>query len=300
MKGRFGRFVSTILGSTGPGPLGTRRETRRLRVGAVSYLNTRPLVHGLAARGLDVHYDLPSRLADRLSDATLDVALIPSIELFRAPGHRLVSDACIGCRGPVMSVKLFFRTPPRTVASLAVDEGSRTSAALARILLAHRHDRFPEVTILPIGATLADTDADAVLLIGDRALGPGPATVGGGSVQLVWDLGDEWCRWTGLPFVFAVWAARAGIDAGDLEPVLEAARDSGVVNLAAIAAAEAADHGLTVPQCLGYLRDNLHFHLGLGERRSLERFRELSAGLGLVAPEPPPPRPLVAAADRHA
>jgi len=242
-------------------------EGPAIRIGAVQYLNTKPLVYGLAARGIGVAYDLPSRLADQLSAGRLDVALIPSIELFRGDGYRVVSDACIGCRGPVMSVKLYFRTQPGRVARLAVDEGSRTSATLARILLAERHGVVPQVEVLPIGAGLADTSADAVLLIGDRAIGSQR-----GSFQLIWDLGDEWCRWTGLPFVFAVWAARSGVDVRSIEPVLATARDAGRANLASIAAAEAASHGLTVPQCLSYLRDNLHYELGPRERAALARF----------------------------
>jgi chorismate dehydratase len=247
------------------------------RIGAVQYLNTKPLVYGLAARGTGVSYDLPSRLADQLSAGLLDVALIPSIELFRGSGYRVVSDACIGCRGPVMSVKLFFRTRPDRVVRLAVDEGSRTSATLARILLAERHGVVPEIEVLPIGAGLADTSADAVLLIGDRAIGSQR-----GSFQLIWDLGDEWCRWTGLPFVFAVWAARPGIDVPGIEPVLARARDAGRAHLASIAAAEAATHGLTVPQCLSYLRDNLHYELGPRERAALVRFYRHAEALALA------------------
>jgi chorismate dehydratase len=262
-----------------------RTSPRGLRVGAVQYLNTKPLVHGLAAAGVDVSYDLPSRLADRLAAGRLDVALIPSIEVFRG-GYRVVSDACIGCRGPVMSVKLFFRTPPGRVETLAVDEGSRTSAALARILLAERHGVEPRVESLPIGAGLGDTRADAVLLIGDRAIGDVAGSRSGGSFQLMWDLGDEWCRWTGLPFVFAAWAARDGVDVGGLGRLLSAARDAGRANLAAIAAAEAASHGLTVPQCLGYLRDNLHYDLGPRERQSLDLFRRHAARLGLAPANP--------------
>jgi len=269
-----------------PLPPPTRAATAPLRVGAVEYLNTRPLVHGLAAAGVEVRYDLPSRLADRLAAGGLDVALVPVIEVFRGDGYRVVSDACIGCRGPVMSVKLFFRSRPESVTTLAVDEGSRTSATLARILLAERHGVRPKIEILPIGAGLADTAADAVLLIGDRAIGGdaiGAAPAGGPArravFQLVWDLGDEWCRWTGLPFVFAVWAARPGVDVRDLEPRLAAARDSGLANLAAIAAAEAAGHGLTVPQCLGYLRDNLHYHLGDREREAVRLFGRRVASL---------------------
>jgi len=253
-----------------------------LRVGAVQYLNTRPLVHGLTATGVEVSYDLPSRLADRLASGSLDVALIPSVEVFRG-GYRVISDACIGCRGPVMSVKIFFRTSPGSVATLAVDVGSRTSAALARVLLAERHGVFPEVESLPIGAGLADTQADAVLLIGDRALDSrGSAGRDAGSFQLVWDLGDEWCRWTGLPFVFAVWAARDGVDVDSLALLLARARDSGLANLAAIAAAEAGGHGLTVPQCLGYLRDNLHYHLDHREHEALTLFQRHAAALGLA------------------
>lgn len=254
------------------------------RIGAVRYLNTKPLVHGLAAGGIGVRYDLPSRLADQIAIGQLDVALIPVVETFRQADYRIVSDACIGCRGPVMSVKVFFRTPPDRVTTLAIDEGSRTSAALARILLAERFGVRPRIEPLPIEAGLGDTRADAVLLIGDRALdrgtGAGPAAAR--SFQLAWDLGDEWSRWTGLPFVFAVWAARPGVDTRATEPLLNAARDSGRANLAAIAAAEAAAHGLTVPQCLGYLRDNLHYELGPREREAISRFRELVATIGLL------------------
>lgn len=259
-------------------PFSRRMPPPELRLGAVQYLNTKPLVHGLASADVTLAYDLPSRLADRLAAGLLDVALIPSVELFRRPEHRIVSDACIACRGPVMSVKLLFRTPPERVATLALDEGSRTSAVLAQVLLAERHGVRPRVEPLAIGAGAAETRADAVLLIGDRAL----SDVTGGSFQLVWDLGDEWCRWTGLPFVFAVWAARPGVAAPGLDDRLQAARDRGLANLAAIAAAEAPRHGLTTTQCLGYLRDNLHYHLGPREREALEVFHDHAGRLGLV------------------
>jgi chorismate dehydratase len=258
-------------------------SVRAHRTGAVQYLNTKPLVHGLGGMGVDVVYDLPSRLADRLAAGSLDVALIPSIELFRGDHYGIVSDACIACRGPVMSVKLFFRTSPQRVCRLAVDEGSRTSAALARVLLAERFGVTPDVEVLPIGSGLADTTADAILLIGDRAIESNSGALArGGSFQLVWDLGDEWCRWTGLPFVFAVWAARRDFDAGRTAPLLAAARNSGKANLAAIAAAEAATHSLTVPQCLSYLRDNLHYDLGGRECESLAVFYRHAAALSLA------------------
>ncbi len=144
----------------------------QIRVGAVEYLNTKPLVYNFQelAPKAELLFDFPSRLADRLATGELDVALIPSIEFFQSPGYTIVSDACIACRGPVLSVKLFSRVPVRQIRTLALDEGSRTSAALVQILLKERHAISPELGALPIGATLADTGADAVLLIGDRAI----------------------------------------------------------------------------------------------------------------------------------
>ena len=265
----------------------------KLRVGAVNYLNTKPLVYRLErlAPRADVIFDLPSRLADGLAEDRFDVALIPSIEFFHDPGYRIVSNACIGCRGPVLSVKLFSRVPVDRIRSLALDEGSRTSASLLRILLKERFGLEPALEPLPIGATLEDTKADAVLLIGDRAIHSPP-----GRFAEVWDLGDEWCRWAELPFVFAMWTARSGVDLDGIDVALGEARDLGVAHIDEIAAAEAAALGLTVPQCTAYLRDHLHFYLGAGEQRGLNLFYDRAAAMGLA----PPDRRLNAVADRFA
>jgi chorismate dehydratase len=252
----------------------------KTRVGAVSYLNTKPLIFRLTelAPSVELVLDLPSRLADGLAQGSLDVGLIPSIEYFQDPAYTIVSDACIACRGPVMSVKLFSRVPAEGIRTLALDEGSRTSAVLTRILLKERFDIEPQLRPLPIGASVSDDDSDAVLVIGDRAMhSPG------GPFAEVWDLGDEWCRWTGLPFVFAMWVARPGFDVGDLAASLSAARDLGVANIEAIAAEEAFPLGLSRPQCVSYLRDNLHFYLGDQERRGLDLFQSLAQKLDLVA-----------------
>jgi chorismate dehydratase len=259
-----------------------------VRLGAVNYLNTKPLVHGLtetpqgqaSALPYRLSFDLPSRLADDLAAGRLDVALIPSVEFFRNPAYEIVSDACIACRGPVLSVKLFSRVPLESISTLALDEGSRTSAALAQILLRERFRITPVLESLPIGSTLADTAADAVLLIGDRAIHSPP-----GRFAAVWDLGDQWQRWSGLPFVFAMWVARPGLDPdamADLAAALEASRDAGLAYLDAIAEREAPLLGLTIPQCLAYVRDNLHFTLGPEERRGLRRFRQLAADMDLA------------------
>ncbi len=278
-----------------------------VRVGAVSYLNTKPLIHRFAefAPQAELVLDVPSRLADRLfadeqlskgstgselpvapmdsalaesmAPAKLDVALIPVIELFGKPGYRVLADACIACRGPVLSVKLFCRVAADEIRTLALDEGSRTSAALVQILLHERFGIRPDLQLLPLGASVADTSADAVLLIGDRSIHP-PR----GPFEEVWDLGEEWIAHTGLPFVFAAWVARADVDLAGVERALVAARDSGVAHLEEIANAEAAKVGLTRAECLAYLRDNLHFYLGEREQQGLERFYELASQLGLA------------------
>lgn len=252
-----------------------------MRIGAVNYLNSKPLVYELPelAPSARITYDLPSRLADSLAAGRLDVALVPSVEFFRAAGHRVVSNACVACRGPVLSVKLHFRVPPHDVRTVALDEGSRTSAALTQILLAEMCGVRPAKQPLPIGCGPETTDADAVLLIGDRAMmeerGARGEERGANSYCEVWDLGERWCEWTGLPFVFAMWIARGDVDVTEMAQVLSAARDRGVQNLDRIAAHEAPLVGISRSLAETYLRDNLHFELGRQERAGLRRFYEL-------------------------
>jgi chorismate dehydratase len=251
------------------------------RIGAVSYLNTKPLIHHLDRMlpQAELSLDLPSRLANQLSAGQLDVALIPSIELFRSPANNLaiVSDACIACRGPVWSVQMLFRTRPQEVRTLALDEGSRTSAALAQILLLDRYGIRPELQPLPIGSPAESARADAVLVIGDRAL-----RGWGDEFEEVWDLGDQWCRATELPFVFAMWVARPLPNLAELAAGLEAARDAGLQDCQAIAAEHAPLHGLTLEACSDYFQKFLHFKLGVLEQRGLELFYQRAVEVGLA------------------
>jgi chorismate dehydratase len=259
-----------------------------MRIGAVNYLNSKPLVEGLGELAPDVQlfFDLPSRLADSLASGRLDVALIPAVEFFRSPGYSIVSDACVACRGPVLSVKLHFRVPPSDVRIVALDEGSRTSAALTQILLAEQFGVRPAWEPLPIGCGVDSTKADAVLLIGDRAIASGTReethnerTTGclekPSAFYDVWDHGDAWTRWARLPFVFAMWVARPAVDTSKAASILSAARDRGVSRLASIATAEA--DALRIDQKLAtrYLGENLHFRLGLAELTGLRRFYQL-------------------------
>jgi chorismate dehydratase len=258
----------------------TREPARRLRVGAVSYLNTKPLVERLPALApeVDLSFDLPSRLAADLSAGRLDVALIPSIAYLQDPGYAIVSDACIACRGPVLSVKLLSRKPLPQIRTLALDEGSQTSAALAQVLLYARYRLKPELMPLAIGANPLDCPADAVLLIGDRAI----HTRAEAAFPAQWDLGEEWCRSSDLPFVFAMWVARGETDLRGLDAALEQARDFGVAHVEEIARREAVAVGLEPDQTLTYLRDHLHFYLGPREHHGLALFFRQAAELGLI------------------
>ena len=138
------------------GPLESSRQAPRLKIGAVSYLNSKPLIEGLGeiSDRIELILDYPSVLADRLGRGELDAALIPSISCFQNPAYEIISDACVATRGPVLSVKLFSRVPIRNIRTLALDAGSRTSAALSQILLAERYQICPELEPLPLGNSM--------------------------------------------------------------------------------------------------------------------------------------------------
>ncbi len=254
------------------------------RIGAVSYLNSKPLVFEIQrwAAGAKIVYDLPSRLAEMLSDGQLDVALIPSIEAFQHPEYKVLSDACIACCGPVWSVKLLSRTEPEKIQSLSLDEGSRTSVALVQILLKERYGIRPELHRLSIDDDWRTSPNDAVLIIGDRAMWP----KGNHRFAHQIDLGAWWHQWSGLPFVFAMWVANLDEsrinELSELDQIITKTRDRGLDNLSQIASHCAKEYGLSTEQCLSYFQDFLHFRLGEDERKGLAMFRELASQMELA------------------
>jgi chorismate dehydratase len=253
-----------------------------IRVGAVNYLNSKPLIEGLTefAPTIDLKLDLPSRLADRMARNELDVGLIPVIELFRGRNYSFLSDCSVSSRGPVLSVTLFSRVPWDAIRSVSLDEGSRTSAALTKILLWNpkRQQRDAiEYHSLPISAPADDVSTDAVLLIGDRAM---KACLPG--FEYSYDLGQKWFDRTGLPMVFAVWAVRPGIDLGDADSAFVQAKRLGLSRVGAIAAREAPTLGLDAGYCRRYLDTIIDYHLGELELAGLKRYYQLASELGLA------------------
>ena len=243
-----------------------------IRVGAVNYLNSKPLIEGLAEFTNDIHLelDIPSRLADRMACGELDVGLIPVVEFFRAGNYSYVPNIGVSSRGPVLSVTLFSKVRWQDIRSVSLDEGSRTSAALTRILLAKRHNVRPLLRQLPMDAAAESVTTDAVLLIGDRAM---KACLPG--FDYAYDLGQEWTDWTGLPFVYAVWAVRDGVELGDTEQAFVRAKEFGVAHAGEIAHREAPLLGLDPGYCRRYLDTLIRYDLGSAELAGMNRYREL-------------------------
>jgi chorismate dehydratase len=253
----------------------------RIRIGAVEYLNTKPLIHelGRLAPQAELVLDLPSRLAEALAAGQLDVALIPAVEVFRGPGYSILPNIAIASAGPVLSVTVFSRVPWKQMQTLALDEGSRTSAALVEVLLRKRYETQVEFRPFLMDQPAEECDADAVLLIGDRAM---RAALPG--YPYSYDLGQEWTEWTGSPFVYAVWAVRPGVDLGPVAAALQQAKEAGLQQVASIAWREAQALRLDPAFCRRYLSTIIRFDLGPEEWKGLERFHQLTAELGL-APE---------------
>lgn len=161
-------------------------------------------MHGPQKGVFDFRFDLPVHCAEALRDGKADIGLVPCAEIDRL-GLDFFPDLGIACEGPVRSILLISRRPFESIRTLAVDSSSRTSVALARIILAERYGCHPVVT--PHAPSLEEMLAasDAALIIGDPALRLDPPAL----PYRTLDLGAEWVAWSGLPMVFAVWAGRS-------------------------------------------------------------------------------------------
>lgn len=250
-----------------------------LRLGAVSYLNTKPLVHGLDAQvdRFTIRFDVPSQCAALLHEGRVDLGLIPAIEYLRGD-YAIVPEVAIASDGAVASVAIFTRVPIAQVKTLALDTNSRTSVALTRVMCAKRWQIDPEFIAAEPDLTAMLARAEAALVIGDPAMAIDPVALGVTKI----DLGLEWQALTGLPFVYAMWTGRPGAAASVHCRALRAARDSGVANLATIARVEGAGDARRESRAHSYLRDNLKYGLGESEAAGLRRFFELAVDIGVM------------------
>ena len=258
-----------------------------IRLGAVGYLNARPLVYGLDRQPrFELRYDIPSECARLLHAHAIDVGLIPSIEYLRGPGpYAFVPGPAVTSRGPVASVAIYTRVEPRDIRSIAMDTSSRTSVALATVLLRRVHGVTADA--LPMAPDLEAmlARADAALIIGDAALflDHQSAIRNPQSAILKIDLGELWTRSTGLPFVYAVWAGWPGAMQPDDIGLLRRARDEGVAQSDEVARAYYPDDLGRQAVAKRYLRDNIRYFLGDEELEGLRTFYRYAADEGLVS-----------------
>ena len=267
-----------------------------MRISLVDFLNARPLTWGLLRDrpdGVSISCDAPSVCAARLASGQADVGLIPSIEYQRIPGLRVVPGLGIAASSEVRSVLLVSHVSREKIRSVSLDPASRTSAALARILLKRVYGLTPEYREAEDGGGKTTPEpgssspvsrfpsSDASLIIGDPAL---KTRLNG---QVVLDLAAEWRAFSGHPFVFAFWAVRAEAASRGVADLLRRSYESGRTHLEALVREEAARTGLSEAVVQDYLSHALHYELDRGDLDGLSLFYRLAFEDGLVpAAEP--------------
>jgi chorismate dehydratase len=247
------------------------------RIASVSFLNARPLIHGLERDPrIKLLLDVPSRLHDLLRKNQADAALLPVIDYQRLDNMTIIPAGGIGSDGATLTVRIFSRVPIAQMKSLACDPDSHTSVALARIILARRHNLRPEFTDL---ARANDDDpTQARLLIGDKVVCEGPR---GYPHQL--DLGAEWKALTEFPFVFATWMARNDVpELPQLHGLLTEAKHRGLAELDAIIRDHGVPRGWPAPLAHAYLTRHLTFNVGEREIESIRLFHRYAAEEGII------------------
>ncbi|RFM26497.1 menaquinone biosynthetic enzyme MqnA/MqnD family protein [Deminuibacter soli] len=244
-------------------------ELKKIRVGAVSYLNTKPLLYGVKRSAAlmertDLLEEYPSRIAQMLVDGTIDVGLVPVAVIPKLKEWHIVSDYCIGAVRPVASVCLFSEVPIEQVEKVLLDYQSRSSVNLAKILLKHHWKQAP---VLEDGRQdyrehIKGTTAGVV--IGDRALEQRKIS------PYVYDLAGEWISFTGLPFMFAAWVSNKPLPEDYLQ-LFNQANAVGLQHLDAVIAENPYD----VYDLHTYYTQNIDYIVTEEKRQGLAKFLEL-------------------------
>ncbi len=263
------------------------------RLGAVSYLNTKPLVYDIESRPeFAVRFDVPSKCAELLDARCTDLGLIPSFEYARHGGYVIVPHLAIASNGAVESVAMFTRRAIPDIRSIALDTSSRTSVNLLRLLCAAWFKIQPTFTSAAPDLRAMLRDHDAALIIGDPALFADPAEISAAlaaqahsrmrpKVHKI-DLGQTWFEMTGLPFVWAFWAGRADAADHHVSRALRETRDRGVANIDDIASREAPDDPARQALIGRYLRETIVYDLDGSFETGLRTYYTLLAEHGLL------------------
>jgi len=254
------------------------------RISIIDYLNAAPLnygfKHGLGFEYFYLKFQVPSACSDHLRNGDVDAGLISSIEYLRIPGLKIVPGLCIASPKRVRSVVLLSKVPPESIHTLALDTSSRTSVVLAQILLRERYGTQPRVTDMPPDIKVMLAGHDAALMIGDGAMRINREGL------MVLDLAEEWYAWTGLPFVFALWAVRQDAPElnlpGGVAPFFHQSFELGQKNIERIIDEAWRAIGWTKQELRDYLTRNLSHTLGEMERESLSLFYEKAVRMGFA------------------
>ena len=252
------------------------------RIAASSYLNTAPLIwrfiSGAQRASVELLTDAaPARCADMLSSRAAEVALVPVIEYHRLPEVLIVPDVCVGSRSAVRSVVIASRVNNlKKIKRVALDNSSRTSVALVKIIFREFLGIEPECEISPPNLKSMLAHADAALIIGD------PAMKIGGNHLHVFDLATLWHHYTGFGFVFAMWMMRPESAAATQTIDFASARDEGLAHLDEIVLQYSAQLDLSAEEIKTYLTKNIAFQMDEDMKRGLQRYFELAHKHGLI------------------
>ena len=264
---------------------------KKLRISAISYLNTAPLMwnfeHGEANSHFETSYTVPSSCARALAEGNADIGIIPAAAYAEIPGLQVLPEVAIASRRPVRSILLVSKVPMEQVRTVALDTSSMTSVALTKVLFEKWLGGAREYIPMEPRIEQMLADCDAGLLIGDPAL-----QVDRSRYRTV-DLAEEWIRYTGKPFVFAFWAVR-GEALQDADPALDVAavfresRDHGLEksSLDVIAREWAPRVGLSEDGVREYLTENIHYQLDEGCLEGLHLFYRYAAEIGVLREAP--------------
>lgn len=254
-----------------------------MRISGISFLNAAPLVEPLKADlppDCELRLALPSHSAEHLRAGAADLALVPVAAYATIPDLLIVPDIGVGARGPVRSILLISKVPIEEIRTLAADQASRSSVALCRVLFRKFYGGPRQVVSMKPELRLMLHRSDSALIIGDAALKEQiPAGLH------VYDVAELWSRFTGLPFVFAVWAVRQSclpeFESKAMAARLTKARDAGVSRIADIAAAWEPRLKLDKDQLRSYL-ENLHYSLTDDHLAGLQLFLRFAGECGLL------------------
>jgi chorismate dehydratase len=264
---------------------------RRLRISAISYLNTAPLMwdfeHEETGRQFDISYTIPSACARALKASTADIGIIPAAAYALIPRLKILPDVAIASRRAVRSILLVSQVPVEKIRTVALDTSSMTSVALTKVLFEKWLGGGRTFTPMAPDVEKMLAQHDAGLLIGD------PALQIDRSRYVTLDLAEEWIRFTEHPFVFAFWAIREDAlqeadPAEDLSAIFQTSRDHGLLaeNLSYIAREWAPPLGISESDARNYLTENIYYHLDAECLEGLQLFYRYAAEIGALPPAP--------------